>query len=297
MKNRNTRADDTLSMLETEDLVLPAFRKFTMHADETGRAYEIFVYVPGAPPPSGFPVVYVLDANSDFVTVAETVRRAGRRPRATGIGQSIVVGVGYPNTQGYDLDRRYLDYTLGPSCASGSDLPASAYGGQDAYLRFLSLQLLPHISAHFPVDPHRRTLLGHSLAGYFVLEALARSPGLFDAYVSFSPSIWWDPEGLRARLGQAGGTGAGQRLYIAAGRYEQEIAPWQGPESPGNDYHVMRATRRMVENAREMAHEIETAFAPDMTVRFELGEQEDHCTVVTTLLCRALRFIERPARD
>ncbi len=297
MKNRHARIDGALSMPETEEgLVLPACRKFTMRAGETGRAYEIFVYVPDAPPPpSGFPVVYALDANSDFVTVAETVRRVGRRPRATGVGPSIVVGVGYPNTQSYDLDRRYLDFTLGPSaCATGSDLPASACGGQDAYLRFLSMQLLPHIAARFPVDPRRRTLLGHSLAGYFVLEALARRPDLFDAYVSFSPSIWWDREGLRARLAAARGTGEKLRLYVAAGRYEQEIAPWQAAESLSDDYHAMRAMRRMVGNAREMAAEIEAAFAPDMTVRFELGEEEDHSTVVTTLLCRALRFVERP---
>ena len=302
MKNHHARTAHALALQEPADagagegLVLPSCRRFAMRSDETGLAYEIFVYVPDAPlPPSGFPVVYVLDANSDFVTVAETVRRVARRPRATGIGPSIVVGIGYPNTQGYDPDRRYFDFTHGPSaCPSGADTPGAACGGQAAYLRVLSEQLLPYIASHFHAHPHRRTLLGHSLARYFVLEALARRPDLFDACISFSPSIWWDREGLRARIAQGCGTREGLRLYIAAGRYEQEIAPWQAPENFSDAYHEMRAARRMVENAREMAGEIEAAFSPDIKVKFELGDKEDHSTVVTTLLCRALRFVERP---
>ena len=48
----------------------------------------------------------------------------------------------------------------------------------------------------------------------------------------------------------------------------------------------------MIDNAREVAEEIQTAFAPDAEVRFEIGDQEDHSTIVTTLLCRALRFVD-----
>jgi len=43
---------------------------------------------------------------------------------------------------------------------------------------------------------------------------------------------------------------------------------------------------------REVADEIQATFAPDADVRFEIGDQEDHSTIVTTILCRALRFVD-----
>ncbi len=48
----------------------------------------------------------------------------------------------------------------------------------------------------------------------------------------------------------------------------------------------------MIDNAREVADEIQATFAPDTDVRFEIGDQEDYSTIVTTMLCRALRFVD-----
>lgn len=281
------------SEFDDEQLTLEGCRRFMMRSLETGLEYEIFVSIPEAPPPpSGFPVLYVLDANSDFVTVAETIRRVSRRPLATGIGASIVVGIGYPNTRSYDLDRRYLDFTRGPArCAPAAGVSVTAHGGQSAYIRFLSQQLLPHISSQFDAHPARRALLGHSLAGYFVLDVMAQYPDLFDGYISFSPSIWWDRAGLSEALRRRKENESALRVYVAAGRYEQELAPWQARESFSNDYHDVRAARRMIDNARDFATEIEAIRGQKVQVRFEVGDQEDHSTIVTTLLCRALRFV------
>ncbi len=46
-----------------------------------GRTYRIFVSFPQEEPPaSGFPVIYLLDANSVFGTMAEALRVQSRRP-------------------------------------------------------------------------------------------------------------------------------------------------------------------------------------------------------------------------
>ena len=87
--------NDPAGMSVPESLVMPGCSRSTLRSSETGLHYEIFVYVPDIEPPvGGFPVVYVLDGNSDFITVAETVRRVSRRPKATGIDPAIVVGIG-----------------------------------------------------------------------------------------------------------------------------------------------------------------------------------------------------------
>ncbi|KRB51470.1 S-formylglutathione hydrolase [Rhizobium sp. Root708] len=277
--------------LEATPLFLPDCRRFVLRADETGLEYEIFIYVPDLPaPPAGFPVFYVLDANADFVTVAETVRRVSRRSSATGICPAIVVGIGYPNTTSYAADRRYFDFTRGPAASASTDVPADIFGGQAACIRLISQQLLPMIAAQFPVHQTRRALLGHSLAGHFVLEVLAQQPALFDGYIAFSPSIWWDQQRLVDSLSD-GKTTNPLRLYVASGRWEQDLAPWQDLATLSASYHALRQQRRMVDNARDFARKVETSFGANADVRFEIGEDEDHATIMTTLLTRALRFV------
>jgi predicted alpha/beta superfamily hydrolase len=279
-------------LTDEQELCLPGCRTFQLVSHETGLAYQIFVSVPeGEAPPSGFPVIYVFDANSDFVTVSETVRRTSRRATATGIDPAIVVGIGYPNVQAYDVARRYLDFTrAGPADRSEQDAGA-AYGGQAAFMHFLSRQLLPFVVSNFEADQNRRLLIGHSLAGYFVLEVAASCPELFGNYISLSPSIWWDKAGLGARLRKTLILRPDIRLYVGVGEYEQEPAPWQTmPQSEA--YNALRENRRMVENARELTEEAARLVAAEGMVRFELAEQEDHATVFTALLCRALRFAQ-----
>ena len=45
-----------------------------------GREYQIFISKPMVePPPSGYPVIYVLDANSVFGTIVEAIRLQSKR--------------------------------------------------------------------------------------------------------------------------------------------------------------------------------------------------------------------------
>ncbi|MBR1131896.1 alpha/beta hydrolase [Bradyrhizobium iriomotense] len=284
--------NDLAGMSVPESLVMPGCSRFALRSSETGLRYEIFVYVPEIEPPvGGFPVIYVLDGNSDFITVAETVRRVSRRPKATGIVPAIVVGIGYPNTNGYNTNRRHLDFTRGPADASVfPDKAIDGCGGQAAYIRFLGNQLLPHVQSRLNVDPDRRILLGHSLAGYFVLDLLSQQPDMFNGYISFSPSVWWDRTGLSRALASANAITRPIRLFTAVGRWEQELAPWQAMENFGNQYHDIRKARRMIDNAREISGEVSAAFGAQAHVRFELGENDDHATIVTAMLCHALRF-------
>ncbi|CAI4216035.1 unnamed protein product [Parascedosporium putredinis] len=149
---------------------------------------------------SRLPVSYVLDGNSDFLTVSETVRRTSRMPDATGITPSIVVAVGYPNTTDYNIVRRGYDFTRRGPVDSDLDDNGFVYGGQPAFMRFIERQLVPHIGAHYPAHINSRTLIGHSLGGYCALEFLAWKPSVFKGYIILSPSIWWDKPGLWERL-------------------------------------------------------------------------------------------------
>jgi len=288
------KCGDALEEIATMPVTLPGCRKFLFSSCEAGGSYEIFTFVPDADPPtSGFPVIYVLDANAEFATVAETVRRVSLRPRATGIGPSVVVGIGYPQTSDYNMDRRNFDFTRSPaSDAALSDRGPEDCGGQAAYIRFLGSELQPHIVRHLPVDQQRQTLLGHSLGGYFVLDLLVQHPGMFAGYIAFSPSVWWNRLELSRSLARLPARPLRPiRAYVTVGRWEEELAPWQAREDFSEEYFRLRAARRMIGNTREISAEIAAAFGDRASVKFEIGETDDHATVLTSRLCDALRFI------
>ncbi|MBY0489695.1 MAG: hypothetical protein K2R93_07610 [Gemmatimonadaceae bacterium] len=58
----------------------------------------------------------------------------------------------------------------------------------DAFLRFLTTELLPKIDKDYRTLPYR-TLIGHSRGGWFALRAMCREPTAFPAVIAISPSI------------------------------------------------------------------------------------------------------------
>lgn len=66
-------------------------------------------------------------------------------------------------------------------------------GGSEAFLAFLTQQVIPYVEAHYPVSD-RRALIGESLAGLFVMDTFLNAPSSFTDYIAVSPSLWWDDQ-------------------------------------------------------------------------------------------------------
>lgn len=262
---------------------VPGTRSWTM--DANGSAYRISVALPpGDPrPPGGLPTLYLLDANAGFATVAETQRRLGRRPDATRVGPAIVVGIGHPGDALYDAGRRRRDYTPGHAAAPG--------GGAEAFLAFIEERVKPAVAGMAPVDPDRQILVGHSLAGYFALWVLTRRAAAFQGYVAVSPSLWRD-ETLKSAITAIGG--ARPRVFIAAGEWEEKLAPWQAGRPDAGEIAARRAERRMVGRARDFAAALAARVGPDR-VSFALFPGEDHASVFAVAVSRAMRMMLEPA--
>jgi len=94
----------------------------------------------------------------------------------------IVVGV--PNTE------RRRDLT-GPTRVSSDSTIAPHVGRSGAFRQFFRQELIPTIDARYATT-RERAIIGESLAGLFVVETLLREPLLFDRYVAFDPSLWWN---------------------------------------------------------------------------------------------------------
>lgn len=255
----------------------------------TGEAYDLLLAWPETPAPAqGFPVLYVLDAEYSFGTVVEAVRMRSRRTDATNVTPSVVAGISLGSDRARQPQRRRWAYTE-PIPGVGDD-----EGGAPAFRETIETLIKPAVAARVPVDPGRQALIGHSLAGRFVLDTLLVQPQAFTSYVAISPSVWWQRHALQAAVEAARGTAglATRHAMIAVGEYEERLAPWQ-VEQPGIEaLGRRREERRMVSDARLLAAELASICA---RVSFEVFPGEDHASVLLVAISRALRFCLAPA--
>lgn len=176
---------------------MPATDVWDLAAD-SGEVYRIFVSYPAGKedeaPEDGYPVLYVLDGNAYFGSFAQARWVQDYLP----VGKSIVVGVGYPGDEAWDV-RRLKDFTaplLDPPPRQWRALAQYESGGRRQFLEFLTGPLRREIARRHRVDPDRQALFGHSLGGLFALYALYERPGAFHSIVAASPSMEWNAQGI-----------------------------------------------------------------------------------------------------
>lgn len=192
---------------------------FTLTSTALGERRRINVYMPAAYTASAdlrVPVLYMPDGGvaEDFVHVAGLVQvltgNGGMRP---------LLLVGIENT-----DRRR---DLTPPTDSAEDRKiAPRVGGSAAFRAFLRDELMPEIRTRYRITGER-AIVGESLAGLFIVETLLVTPTLFDTFIAFDPSLWWNDgklaAGADARLRVTPPTG--RTLYLASSRDGELQAP------------------------------------------------------------------------
>jgi predicted alpha/beta superfamily hydrolase len=193
---------------------IPAHDTLVVRSRALGERRLVNVHVPPgyAGGAARFPVLYMPDGgvDEDFPHVVRTVDSL---IAARAIRPVLVVGV--PNTE------RRRDLT-GPTHVAADSAVAPHVGGSAAFRRFLREELVPAVDARYRTTGER-AIVGESLAGLFVVETLLREPALFDHYVAFDPSLWWDGGALvdsaRSRLASLATLGTGRRtLYVVQSR-------------------------------------------------------------------------------
>jgi len=171
---------------------------------------------------SSYPVVYVLDAETNFGATSYIARRLTKNGD---IPPVLVVGVAYDTTYEDFYVKRARDLTP----VATSRFPGS--GGAGHFARFLEEELFPFVAAHYRVQAGDRTLYGHSFGGLFAFYALFEHPGLFRRVLAVSPSIWYGDRDLVSRERAVFERGRPPRgiLYTAVGSDESGyfVADWQ----------------------------------------------------------------------
>ena len=187
------------------------YDSFIVRSARLGENRQINVYTPPIYREQRLrlPVLFMPDGgiDEDFPHV---VRAVDSLVRAGAIAPHIVVGI--PNTE------RRRDLT-GPTRIKSDSSIAPHVGGSAAFRAFIRDELFPAIDARYRTT-NDRAIVGESLAGLFVVETFLRDPAMFDRYVAFDPSLWWNGGALvdsaAGLLSETTDGAPASRLFIAA---------------------------------------------------------------------------------
>lgn len=198
--------------------LLPGVETFELESRVLGETRRLCVYSPPAElaGTGPLPVLYLPDGGlqEDFVHVVEALHFGV----AWGILAPVRV-VGIENTE------RRRDLT-GPTAVEGEHAIAPRVGGSAAFRTFLREELMPEVERRYGASSGR-AIMGESLAGLFVVESFLLEPDLFDTWIAFSPSLWWNDHALVREAGErlAARPAGAARLYVTCAN-ETDIVPW-----------------------------------------------------------------------
>jgi predicted alpha/beta superfamily hydrolase len=208
------------------------------------------------------PVLYMPDGGvgEDFLHVAGLVQvlvgNGTMRP---------FILVGIENTE------RRRDLT-GPTDNEQDKKIAARVGGSAAFRAFIRRELMPQVQARYRTTDET-AIVGESLAGLFIVETFLKEPDLFDTYIAFDPSLWWNNRklvsgaaaDLRKQLKQP------KTLYLANSSDEM---------TPGT---IERFADALSKNA-----------PPGLLWHYEKMPEEHHSTIYHPAALKAFRTVFKP---
>jgi len=239
---------------------------FTIASSALGETRRINVYRPpvyGAPADAPMPVLYMPDGGTaeDFLHVAGLVQ--------VSVGNGTMrpfMLVGIENTQ------RRRDMT-GPTEVADDRKIAPRVGGSAAFRAFIRDELMPEVKRRYATTTET-AIVGESLAGLFVVETFLLEPALFDTYIAFDPSLWWNGERLTKE---------------AAGRLRTR------PATPARTlYLASSADRELSEPTGRLAAVLQEGAFPGLAWQHVPMLEERHSTIYHPAALRAFRALFAP---
>lgn len=190
-------------------------QKHTIYSKILHENREILIYIP-----KGFwgmdenlknaPVTFVLDGESQFLNTVTAIDFLSSAPLGNDIMPRTIV-VGIPNTN------RDRDLTPTKGILPGGDSTTlEITGGGVQFLEFITTELSPYIDSLYSTSVHR-TIIGHSLGGLIVFEALLNKRDFFNNYLAIDPALSYDNESYFRQILDTLRTAnlSSERLFIA----------------------------------------------------------------------------------
>jgi predicted alpha/beta superfamily hydrolase len=242
---------------------------FTIESKVMGETRRINVYLPpgySESPDVRLPVLYMPDGGiaEDFLHVAGLVQ--------VSVGNGTMrpfLLVGIENTQ------RRRDMT-GPTENAEDKKIAPRVGGSETFRAFIRDELMPQVKKRYRTTDET-AIVGESLAGLFVVETFLLAPDMFDTYIAFDPSLWWNDQKLV--------NGAAERLR-------------SHPKLEKRLYFASSDQKEIAEIAQRFAELLGKNAPSGVRWHYEKMPEEKHSTIYHPAALRAFRalFAPPPAR-
>jgi uncharacterized protein len=241
---------------------------FKIDSKVMGETRRLNVYLPPGyveAPQARFPVLYMPDGGlaEDFLHVAGLVQvlvgNGTMRP---------FILVGIENTQ------RRRDMT-GPTQNADDKKIAPQVGGSEAFRSFIRRELMPQVKSRYRTT-NETAIVGESLAGLFVVETFLLEPDLFDTYIAFDPSLWWNDQKLVAD--------SAERLR-AHKKLEKTL------------YFASSDEKGIVDVAQRFADILTKHAPPGLHWHYEKMPEEKHSTIYHPAALRAFRAVLNPRKE
>lgn len=166
---------------------IPAHETFTIESKYVDEPRIINVWMPSTyqSTSDSFPVMYMADGGikEDFPHMANTLAKL---IKSKSIPPMILVGI--ENTQ------RRRDLTAPTEIESDKTI-APIVGGSEQFRTFIAEEIFTEIKQRYRTTA-KKAIIGESLAGLFVTETFLLNPEMFDYYIAFDPSLWWNDQKL-----------------------------------------------------------------------------------------------------
>ncbi|MEO0896612.1 MAG: alpha/beta hydrolase-fold protein [Bacteroidota bacterium] len=180
-----------ISSCSSDPSLSPSVQTFDISSQFTGESYQLQVFRPAeSSEDAELPVVYLLDGYYHFEDVKNMLERDLNDLEV------MLVGIFYKDfpfslsNLGPIEELREIDLTYPiHNSSSGAELG----GGGLKFYDFLTKEVDSLIEENYKIDAAQRTLMGHSLGGYFTLWQMFNfvdSP-FYHNVVSLSPALWW----------------------------------------------------------------------------------------------------------
>ncbi len=167
---------------------IPVHDEFKIESKQLGEVRDINVWLPEdyLTTSDSLPVMYMADGgvkDEDFPHVANTIAELVKTKKIPPI---ILVGI-------TNIERR-RDLT-GPTEVAKDKEIAAVVGGSEKFRTFIKEELFPEINKRYRTT-NEKGIIGESLSGLFVVETFLLAPDMFDNYIAFDPSLWWNDKYL-----------------------------------------------------------------------------------------------------
>jgi uncharacterized protein len=238
---------------------------FTIESKVLGETRRINIHVThpyGESEDTPLPVLYMPDGGiaEDFLHVAGLVQ--------VSVGNGTMrpfLLVGIENTQ------RRRDLT-GPTENAEDKKIAPKVGESKKFRDFIRNELMPEIKQRYRTTPET-AIVGESLAGFFVVETFLMEPDLFDSYIAFDPSLWWNDQALAKS--------ADNRLN---GKFDKKK----------NLYLATSDQKDIAQITKQFTAVLEKKALPNLEWLYEPMPDEKHSTIYHPAAIKAFRKVFKP---